>query len=152
MKRKVRYTKKQKKEIGRKIKAVSYTDLRKRLKRVFSLYIRKSRPKHCELHHRANQMGVEIPVKCSGSIQCCHKIPVSRSRSIEFDERNVYRGCSSVNMWEPHNRDLWMAMWPKVWPEDVQYLALAQKAGQKKTADDLKTMLVYYESKLSEFD
>ena len=129
-----------------------YDKQRLELKRVFSLYIRKTRPKYCELHHKAKQMDIEIPVRCAGAIQCCHKIPVSRSRAIEFDERNVYRGCSSVNMWEPRNRDIWMKLWIYIWPEDIEYLNLAMRAGKKKTTDDLRSMIVYYNHKLSEFD
>lgn len=128
----------------KKILKTPKSALKKRLKRVFSLYIRKRAGNKCELHEAARQRGVRVPFRCGGPMQACHIIRAGKA-ALEFDEKNVYCGCAAGNIWEKVNRDDWQRLWPKLWPERVEYLRTRERILVRRSREDLLGLLMYYE-------
>ena len=117
------------------------------VKGAVSLYIR-TRDQECQFHKRLRLMNIPDPCICAGSFQCCHKIPVSKSHALEFDERNMFGGCAWSNNWSDKNRESWEKLWRELFPEDVAYLDRGRHADVRRNRGDLKAIEIDYHQRL----
>jgi len=115
--------------------------------KAFSEYIRSRGV--CEFHARLIVMGLPAPCKCAGVLQACHKISRSK-RSILYDERNVFCGCSGSNTWSHFNEAEWSELWKKMWSEDVEYLESRKNIVTRMNAWTFKVLCDEYKQKLAE--
>jgi hypothetical protein len=101
------------------IKKPKRVNFKKKAWDAFSKWIR--RDGVCIFHQKCAEKGIQDPCRCGGVLQASHKISRSK-KAILFDERNVFSGCSGSNTWSHFNEADWAILWPKLWPEDVEYL------------------------------
>lgn len=128
----------------KKIKSgyAEYKKAKSKLTRLQSLWIRAF--SDCELHKYAKIRNVPLPFRCCGTLQCCHILPKGEYRNIEYDEKNLFCGCSGSNDWERKHRLKWQYIWPLVWPERVEYLQLASKISKRMPTTEIKKLIFYY--------
>ena len=104
----------------------------------FSLYIRERDFNICRMRGEL--------CRCSGPIQCNHKISRANNR-LRWDERNAVAGCAAHNQWAHYNPVEWAEYWKKKWPEDVQYLELARHGKGNLSAAGLGLIVRMYRDK-----
>jgi hypothetical protein len=123
---------------------------RRGVRAVISAYVHARDGDECQFHLRLKKLKRISPCVCGGKGNACHKIPVADSHALEYDERNLFWGCSWSNRWAALNRESWKKLWPGLFPEDAEYLQSNAKVLTQRKRGDIKAIELYYRQRLEE--
>lgn len=135
-----------------RIKKTPFLKAEKIADTALSQLVRAQRP-FCEFHYIFNQFPASLgepPCKCNGVLQGCHKIERGK-KSVRYERRNVFSGCSGSNAWAHFNQLEWDRLWRRMWPEDESKLEMMSKVTVKRSAEDLIQMAAYFDREKEKF-
>lgn len=123
----------------RKLKgSVSY--YKKKLKAVFSLYIRSRANFQCEASGELK--------KCGGYIQCAHIKGVGAYPNLQFDPANAVALCYTHHIFWAHKEPFDFTHWfEKKYPERAKYLEEKKNEPFKPTREELVELIKLYKYK-----